>query len=182
MKKLLFFSALFVAALFARSQDLRMGYFVTPGLTAGYTFGAGLNYGLTLDMGMSLKGKDERVYRVGNSIAYYFVHTKRHTHRLRSFNLLLQNDFARLCVGTGRARNRWGYGKRNKCVVRGANFDLSVRPVASAYAPWLGFRRFVYPAAQWAWFNRPYNSLYASFSYPVSGDMQPGSATGPIFK
>ncbi|HWY38384.1 MAG TPA: hypothetical protein VNY73_07475 [Bacteroidia bacterium] len=140
------------------------GFFITPGVSIGYTFGAKINYGFTLDMGYALKEKGA-TYKAGLSLGYYLVKTKHSTHRLRSFNLLAENNFMSVKIGVGRARNPWGYGRRNRCIVHGYNYDVSFTLPGDPYSPWVGIKRFVYKPSQWAWFYQPYTSLYVQEKY-----------------
>lgn len=139
--------------------------FVSPGISVGYTFGARFNYGFCLDVGLLDKGKTLNS-RYGFSFYEYFVHTHQHTHRLRSFSLMYQNDYLDLKGGIGRAKNPWGYGHRNKCIVRGLAFDVSAS-YPSPFSPWIGYRLFKYPQANWAWYMKPYQSVYIKYKYDI---------------
>lgn len=59
--------------------------FISPGITIGYTFGAGINYGYSLDVGLINSLLDHTNVRYGLSYYKYFVKVKKYTHRLRSF-------------------------------------------------------------------------------------------------
>lgn len=140
-------------------------YFVSPGLTIGYTIGAKINYGFVLDLGKIDKTNNGNL-RYGFSFYYYFVQTKTHLHRLRSFSLMAQTDFLDIKLGIGRAKNPWGYQNGNRCIVRGLCFDIS-GAYPNIYSPWLGYRYFKFNRADWAWFFTPYNSIYLKYKYDI---------------
>src|ERR1051325_9942399 len=98
--------------------------FISPGLTIGYTFGAGINYGYCIDAGLIKPLTNNSNVRYGISFSNYFVKTKKYTHRLRSISVMGQTDFADLKVGLGRARNKWG--RANRCITHGISYDFSI--------------------------------------------------------
>lgn len=149
-----------------KAQDLsNQHFFVSPGLSVGYTFGAKFNYGFVIDFGVS-DVKSPIHDKFGFSFYQYFVHTKKHLHRLRSFSLMYQNDYVDFKIGRGRAKNPWGYTNRNKCIVHGLTLDVSAS-LPSAYSPWIGYRLFKFNRADWAWFMGPYHSAYIKYKYDV---------------
>jgi hypothetical protein len=139
--------------------------FISPGLSFGYTFGAKLNYGFTLDLGL-VDNSRHLNNKYGISFYQYFVHTKTHVHRLRSLSVMYQNNYVDLKIGRGRAKNPWGYTNRNKCIVHGFAMDIS-GAYPSVYSPWLGYRLFKFNRADWAWFMGPYHSLYIKYKYDI---------------
>jgi hypothetical protein len=143
----------------ASAQDWKGNAFITPGVTAGFTFGAGMSYGVTLDMGMR---KDD--FKYGLAFSYSFVHTQKYIHRLRSACVFGSYSFVQLKAGTGLAKNFWG--KKNRCKVRGFAWDMSFNHPDFPYA-YAGYRSFLYYASGWAWFDGPYRSLYGGFRVPV---------------
>lgn len=146
------------------AQDLQK-YFVSPGVKLGYSFGAGVSYGITLDAGI----KDNTYLnngKYGLSFNYTFIKVKKYTHRMRTINLMVQNDYACIKLGFGRVRNPWGYSKRNKCIVHGTNVDLSFS-YPGKFTPWIGACYFKYQRASWAWFNKPYSTIYLNYKYDV---------------
>jgi hypothetical protein len=141
-------------------------YFAAPGVHAGYTFGAGLTYGLTLDLGVQ-KATAQSSQRCGISLSWSAIHTKKYIHRMRTFSLMAANDFLQLKTGWGRVRNPWGYGNRNRCVTHGIFLDAALA-YPDANSPWIGIRTFQYPLSSWAWFTKPYNTVYAGYQYNVT--------------
>lgn len=133
-------------------------------MTIGYTFHARMNYGFCFDVGRIYKYADNTRVRYGLSFNQYYVVTKKYTHRLRSISIMGQTDFVDIKIGFGRARNKWGRG--NRCITRGINYDISFA-TPSIYSPWIGFRRFKYTPSNWAWFLYPYNSVYLKYSFDL---------------
>lgn len=139
--------------------------FISPGLTFGYTFDAKFNYGFTIDVGV-VENSMSFNQKYGLSFYQYFVHTKKHVHRLRAFSVMYQTDFIDVKLGRGRAKNPWGYTNKNKCIVHGLALDVSAS-YPSIYSPWLGYRLFKFNRADWAWFMHPYNSVYIKYNYDI---------------
>ena len=83
---------------------------------------------------------------------------------------MIQNNFLDFKIGYGRAKNKWGYtgggAKGNKCIVHGFNLDISAS-YPNQYSPWIGFRTFRYNNFAWAWFTKPYNSVYIKYKYDI---------------
>lgn len=139
--------------------------FISPGVSLGYTFGAKINYGFTLDIG--LVSKNNLLHdKYGFSFYQYYVHTGKHVHRLRSVSLMYKNDYIDFKIGRGRAKNPWGYTNRNRCIVHGLAIDISAS-YPSIYSPWIGYRLFKFNRADWAWFMTPYNSIYIKYNYDI---------------
>lgn len=164
MKKSIGLMLLFLSIIYQNTtaQDLQK-YYVSMGIKLGYTFGAGFTYGATLDAGV----KDNSYLtngKYGISISYALVNVKKYTHRMRTFNFMAQNDFACIKTGIGSVRNPWGYGKRNKCIVHGFNLDLSAT-YPNQFSPWIGVSYFKFQRANWAWFDKPYSTLYLNYKY-----------------
>jgi hypothetical protein len=78
---------------------------------------------------------------------------------------MCQTGFADVKLGIGRVRNKWGRS-HNRCITHGINLDVSLA-YPNEYSPWIGFRRFVYPRSDWAWFMTPYNSVYLKYKYDI---------------
>ena len=157
---------LLCASYLLNSQNLfNKPVFISPGVSVGYTFGAKFNYGFVLDFGLASQNSPTHD-KVGFSFYQYFVHTGKHVHRLRSFSIMYQNDYVDFKIGRGRAKNPWGYTNRNKCTVHGLALDISAS-YPSKYSPWIGYRLFKFNRADWAWFMKPYNSIYIKYKYDV---------------
>lgn len=164
--RLLFLSCFLSVSLFTNAQFLGRTFFLSSAVTVGYTFGARINFGYQVDLGVEKKFNDNMFMKYGLSFSNYFVKTGKHTHRLRALSIMGSINFLDARVGIGRVKNRWGYGNKNRCVTRGINLDLTAG-MANNNMPWIGFREFIYPPANWAWFNRNYSSVYLKYSYNV---------------
>ena len=168
MTKILLLISFFCVTQTSTAQEfLGKKGFIEPGLSVGYTFHAGLNYGLVLDAGL-VDNKTTTSLKYGLSFSYYFVtlkvRGKNHVHRLRSTSVMLENNFFDVKVGWGRARNKWGYGQHNRCIVHGPTADVSFA-YPNRYSPWIGYKTFRYNNYDWAWFFKPYNSVYIKYRY-----------------
>jgi hypothetical protein len=164
--------SLFICCLFCFNSISFAGnnFFFSPGLTVGYTLGAGTNWGFMFDTGLTgtIKGVD---VKYGTSIFWYYISvqssaTRHYKHRARSLFgcLMLQTDFVDLKAGLGRMKNPWG--NDNKCIVHGFTADVSFA-YPSVYSPWIGFKTFRYNRESWAWFSDPYHTLYVKYKYDV---------------
>jgi len=141
-------------------------FFCSPGISVGYTFGAKFNFGFVVDAGIIDKRLNNFEFRYGASFTQYYVQTKTHVHRLRSFSLMAQTDFVDVKLGIGRVRNKWGASHSNRCITHGISYDVSFA-YPNEYSPWIGYRRFVYRPSSWAWFTTPYNSIYVKYKYDI---------------
>jgi len=146
-------------------------YFVSPAVNVGFTFKAGINFGFSLDAGLINPSSNTNL-KYGLNFSYYFVSTqltsnsRKKFHTLRSTNLMVQNNFFDAAIGLGRAKNNWGYGKRNRCTIHGVAADISVA-YPNKYSPWIGIKTFHFNQPKWAWFIGPYNSVYAEYKYQM---------------
>ena len=144
-------------------------YFFSPGVSCGYTFGAGMNWGFMFDVG-AIKYIPNNYLKYGLSFSWYYVSvqsskTMHYTHRLRSLGcLMIQNNFADLKLGFGRVKNPWG--TKNRCIIHGPTADISFS-YPSIYCPWIGFKTLRYANEDWAWFSKPYNSVYIKYKFDV---------------
>ncbi len=141
-------------------------FFCSPGVTVGYTFGAKFNFGFVLDAGIINRISNNTELRYGFSFYQYYVQTKTHLHRLRSFSLMAQTNFIDVKIGIGRARNKWGRSNNNRCATHGLSYEVSFA-YPDKYSPWLGYRQFVYRPSTWAWFMTPYNSIFIKYKYDI---------------
>jgi hypothetical protein len=146
-------------------QLMGQGVFLSPGITAGYTIGAGCNLGFALETGIRER-KAVNPFKYGMSFSWGIVNTKRYVHRLRTTDLLVKNDYVDMKLGIGRVKNKWGYSGHNRCVTHGLSMDISFA-YPSPYSPWIGFKTFRYKYSSWAWFFRPYNSFYTRIDYDL---------------
>jgi|GEM_PF-1463625 len=177
LKKMLVSAAL-VFGFSATATTFLPGFYFSPGASIGYTFGAGINYGLELDLGLYRFTDKVSSVNAGISLSSYWVQTKKYTHRLSTLNAMIEGKNFDVKFGWGKAFNKWGYKYHNQCKVGGFNYDLSVTS-NQLYAPWIGMKRFKYSYANWAWFSKPYNSVYVKYKYDVLGNS--GFKTGEDF-
>lgn len=92
--------------------------------------------------------------------------TRHYTHRARSLfsTFMFQTDFVDVKLGIGRVKNPWGNG--NRCIIHGPTADISFA-YPNIYSPWIGFKTFRYNFADWAWFSKPYNTVYIKYKYDI---------------
>ena len=138
-------------------------YYASPGINIGYTFGAGATCGVSLDLGFQ-KMIGEINTREGISLSYSQVHTKKYVHHLRTFTFMAGTDYAQVKAGWGRVKNKWGYGNHNKCRTHGLLLDAAIA-YPHEYSAWIGIRTFRYRYSSWAWFTKPYNTIYLDYHY-----------------
>ena len=166
MKKL---SLVFLLVIFSFAKASANNFFFSPGISVGYTFGAGTNWGFFFDMGMVNQILEEDI-KYGLSFSWYYVSvqstaSRHYTHRIRSLSCLMaENDFIDLKFGFGRAKNPWGTG--NRCIVQGTMADISFT-YPNSFSPWIGFKTLRYNRADWAWFDKPYNTVYVKYKYDI---------------
>jgi hypothetical protein len=169
---LLIASALFATG--AMATDLPpAGQYLSGGLSAGYTFGAGFTFGYELNAGLfSINNRVEPVH-AGITFGRYWVRVRyrrtAYLHRVRFFGVMAESNYFDLKAGWGQARNIWGRGGNNRCKVGGIYYDLGLT-TKNPYLPWIGVRQFSYPVSAWAWFWRPYTTVYAKYKYDLAGN------------
>ncbi len=169
MKKLALIFCLIGCSLCTSANELlERNFYFSPGISIGHTFGAGLSYGFNVDAGFYKVSKFNTPVNAGLSFSRHWVQVKKYTHRISTLNLMLEGKNFDAKLGIGLVRNKWGYGKNNRCRALGTNMDISIT-ADQLYAPWLGFRKFDYESAGWAWFGRPYSEAYVKYKYDVLG-------------
>ncbi len=106
--------------------------------------------------------------RYGISIGKSWVKTRKSFDKITflTFNAGMQP--VNLGVGFGSIKHRWGYSKRNKCKTFGTILEGNII-APSEIGLLVGFQRFKYSNASWAWFNEPYNTIY----FGAGARMQP---------
>mgnify|MGYP000627925773 CR=1 FL=1 len=168
---------LLLSAPFSKSEAFEIfkkDFYISPSVSIGYTFHAKINYGFCIDFGLMNKNLDSKTFKYGCSFYQYYVLTDapkqgqrsyNSVHRLRSFSIVGQNDLMNFKIGIGRARNKWGYGKNNRCITHGFSYDASFA-VSEKNNIWLGLRQFRYPSRDWLWFDHPYTSIYSKYLFP----------------
>jgi len=133
--------------------------FLSPRITLGYTFGAGLNYGFDIYVGLYRLDN----FNFGTGFSYYMVNTDQGHHRIKGFVLMAENEYFSAKIGAGAISRRWGLRNVNKTSAPGILFDVAAS--MDAYkAPWVGVKTFIYKSSKWAFYDHPaYISAYGYF-------------------
>jgi len=144
---------------YSQEKENGLDVILSPRITLGYTFGAGLNCGFDLGVG---------VYRVNDIMAglnfnYYFVVTDHGSHRLKGVSLAAESKYVSGRIGMGIVSRKWGLRNVNKAKTPGIMIDVSAS--ADAYkAPWVGVKTFIFNRSKWLYYDLPtYTSAYAYF-------------------
>ncbi len=138
----------------------RFDVMVSPRITIGYTFGAGVNCGLDLSASV-YKFKD---IFTGVHISYYLVFVKNSgMHRIRGVMLSAETQYVSGRIGIGKVSRSWGMRNVNKAGVYGLMID-GAASVDEYKAPWIGFKTFIFNRSKWPYYDLPsYTSGYAYF-------------------
>ncbi len=138
----------------------RFDVMVSPRITIGYTFGAGVNCGLDLSTSV-YKFKD---IFAGVHISYYLVFVKNSgMHRIRGIMLSAETEYVTGRIGFGRVSRSWGMRNVNKAGVYGLMIDAAAS-FDEYRAPWIGFKTFIFNRSKWPYYDFPsYTSAYAYF-------------------
>jgi len=147
-------------------------FYVSPGITVGYTFKGGFNYGIDLDIGAIEFDSKFGDVNTGISISFYRIHTYYYKHCILSGNLLIKSNYVQVKFGLGDVWYRWGYENKNRCSTTGVNFDVAVS-TKSNFTPWIGYKKFMYSDPRWFWRDTAYKTGYVKYSYPICIDCMP---------
>jgi len=131
----------------------------SPGVTFGYTFGVGFNWGLELDLGLAHFDNEFGIFHSGASLSVSWVKQKRNYHNLITLNLMVESDNYDFKIGYGivrTARNNYIYS------TSGLNLDMSFTTDHAA-TPWIGYKTFRYNDDLWEWTGKQYNSAYIKY-------------------
>ena len=165
MKKKLILSYLLVfCSLFAFSQENQSttNIYFSPRITIGYTFGSGMNYGV--DFVVNLYTISE--INLGIDYSFYLVNTETGAHRIKSINLMAENEIISAKIGAGMVKRVWGINKINKVKTGGIVIDVSAT-VDPYKFPALGVRSFVFQRSKWPFYSQPsYISVYTYYRTP----------------
>ena len=144
---------------YSQENENGLDVMVSPRITIGYTFGAGINCGLELGVG---------VYRIneimtGVNFSYYFVFVDQSSHRIKGISLTAETKYISGKLGIGAVSKKWGLRNVNKASTPGIMVDFSAS--ADAYkAPWIGFKAFIFDRSKWMFHELPsYTSAYGYF-------------------
>lgn len=168
-----FFSSLSYTA---KSNPSGNDFYLTPSISLGYTFGAGLYYGLNINFFFKQMQTTNGIDAMtGISLSKYWniVNSKYghniDVHRITTLNLVYSLDIIEFKTGFGMAKNPWGYGSNLRCVIYGLSTDLSIKNFSGQFVPDLGIKGFFYPLSKWRWFDLPYISAYGQYekAFPI---------------
>ncbi len=147
---------------FAFSQNSSTNIYASPRITIGYTFGSGMNYGI--DFVLNIYSIEE--YNFGINYAFYLVNTSSGTHRIKSFNIMAENDMLSAKIGIGMVKRVWGLKRINKVKTGGIIIDVSVAVEPYTF-PSAGIRSFIFNRSKWPFYSQPsYISIYSYYRTP----------------
>ena len=165
MKKHILLSYLFVLVSYiASSQDnqSKTNVYFSPRITIGYTFGSGMSYGVDFILNIySIKD-----YNFGLNYSFYLVNTTTGSHRIKSINLIAENDIISAKIGAGMVKRVWGLKKINKVKTSGVVIDIGAA-IEPYTLPSVGVRSFVFKRSEWPFYKQPsYISIYTYYRTP----------------
>ena len=165
MKRLIFILAVIVNTN-VYSQFTSGSYiYIAPRITLGYTFGAGLNYGIDLGTGLYKFSYDELYINAGISFSLSFSNVYQTTHIINTVNFMLENEYANFRIGGGIIYNRWGFRNVNKNKSPGFNLDMSIG-YPDSRTPKIGYRYFSPNINKWYEFKgNKYKIIYIYFRH-----------------
>ena len=161
MKKFILISFILVYSIGITAQDVETGphVYVSPRINIGYTFGAGLNYGFDVVVGLY----STKNFNFGLAYSHYFVNVPKDFHRIKSINLVIENDMVNARIGAGIVKRKWGLRNINKATAPGISVDVSAG-FDQYRAPWIGVKSFIINRKRWTFFDLPsYISIYGYF-------------------
>lgn len=133
---------------------------LSPRITIGYTFGAGVNCGF--DLGIS-------VYRVNNIMTglhlnYYMVFVKNGgMHKIKGAMLSAETKYVTGHIGIGKVSRNWGLRNVNRAGTYGIMIDAAAS-FDEYKSPWIGFKTFIFNRQKWVYYDLPtYTSAYVYF-------------------
>ncbi|MBN4052126.1 MAG: hypothetical protein COC01_09860 [Bacteroidetes bacterium] len=144
--------------------------YISPTISVGYTFNAGLNYGIEADFGLVQLNNYPYSVNGGINVSSYWIKTKFYNHNINTVNLLVENDHFDLKVGYGLASYKWGYNQVGRCETAGYNIDVAITPHSNIMVPYVGFKKFNYFDERWFWPDVNYKSLYIKYKVPFCID------------
>ncbi len=133
---------------------------ISPRITIGYTFGAGVNCGV--EIGASIYKFNDMM--LGANLNYCMVFLKKGSlHKIAGVTLSAETHYVAGKIGLGRVSRSWGRRNVNKASTFGLMIDAAVC-VDEYRAPWIGFKTFVFNRSKWPHYNLPtYTSTFAYF-------------------
>ena len=130
----------------------------------GLTYGAKINIGSGLELGLYLS--DNRQDVSGISLAISGINTDNGWHKLKNISGFHELQGFKLQMGYGEMRFGYGYNKPNRCIIRGLVTDLSFK-AEQTIIPAFGYQGFFFDRRRWSWFDYHYHSIYASYDHQL---------------
>ncbi len=167
------FFATFLFSIFTFSASSQTVALV-PGASFGYTFGAGINYGVELGCTFYSLSEIEANATTGLELGYHVFHGKSILNmegrfKVLSANLLLtDHEMYKIKLGGAKTILKWGANNVNKTESNGIglNIDLSYSPPQSNI-PWVGYRFFHIKNPCFGIRLKYVNTLYLAGRYPI---------------
>lgn len=149
-------------------RNFEQKFYASPEISVGYTLGAKINFGFTLDLGY----KDFKLenLKYGTSLSYHLIRVNDKFHRQSTLSLMVENAIVDLKLGIGRMRHYAGYNNSLRCFVDGIAMKFNIKH-PNIYSPKIGYRTFIYNKRDWAYFYRNYHSLYIGYGYMPSNNL-----------
>jgi len=136
--------------------------YFSPRITIGYTFGSGMNYGI--DFVVNIYSTEK--FNFGVDYSFYWVNTATGVHRIKSINLMAENDMLSAKIGVGMVKRVWGLNKINKVKTGGITVDVSAT-VEPYKTPSVGVKGFIFQRSKWPFYDQPsYISIYTYYRTP----------------
>ena len=143
-------------------------FYYAPGISVGYTIGAGINYGVELDLGFFSTESTTIPIKSGITLSKYWTHIKKDVHRHRAISVMIESPYFDFKIGYASVKNPWGYGgNRVSCTKGGLYLDLSVTYKLYEF-PWFGYKMFIFDKQLWSWYDKNYKSVYFKYKYDIS--------------
>lgn len=171
MKKILYkILIILLFALISKTSNAQIHFpaittnlYVSPFITIGYTFGAGLCYGIDFTFGMiKIKHYNPEI-TAALSVQYYFVNYQKNQHIIKNITFLLDSKYFRIGVGAGEIKKSWGFKNRNTSKAFGTNIDFGITAF-NTQVPWIALKAFIPKSGTWEWCdNKNYISGYTYF-------------------
>jgi len=163
-KKILLLLFLVFCSYGAPAQEFQNGtnVYLSPRVNIGYTFGAGINYGVDFVVGIY----STKNFNFGIAYSHYFVNVPKDFHRFKTLSIVIENPMINMKFGAGKLSRKWGLKNINKASIPGLAVDVTVG-LDQYRAPWFGVKVFLHNRNLWNYFDQPsYISAYTYFKTP----------------
>ncbi len=133
---------------------------ISPRITLGYTFGAGVNCGV--EIGASVYKFNDVTLGVNLNYCMIFIKNSG-LHRISGAMLSAETQYIAGKIGIGKVNRSWGRRNVNKAGTYGLMIDAAAC-VDEYRAPWIGFKTFIFDRSKWPYYPLPtYTSAYTYF-------------------